>query len=338
VEVIGEPDATAAVEFELSYLVDGAGWHSSYDLRLDGETLNLTWFGLVTQHTGEDWPECELTLSTARPSGAVAIPELQPWYLDVYAPAPQVFRGAPPVSGSAMPAAPGGPPMLRDEMFDAAPALEVAQAQVEQGPVAATYRPARAVAVPADGTTARATIAVLDLAARLDHVTAPARSTDVHLRSIVTNSSPHTLPPGPAAVFHEVDFVSRTTLATWAPGEELELALGLDDRVRVERELVRRTATKATLGSSRRREVEYRTTIGNYTGAPARVTVLDQVPVSRHEAISVKETALEPPPAERTDLGVLTWRLVIAEGATQTVRLGYRVETGKGIELSGWHE
>lgn len=330
--------APGAVELDISYQVLSAGWRSTYDVRLTGETLQLTWFGLVEQRSGEDWPECELTLSTARPSGAVAIPELQPWYLDVYAPAPQVFRGAPPVSGSAMPAAPGGPPMLRDEMFDAAPALEVAQAQVEQGPVAATYRPARAVAVPADGTTARATIAVLDLAARLDHVTAPARSTDVHLRSIVTNSSPHTLPPGPAAVFHEVDFVSRTTLATWAPGEELELALGLDDRVRVERELVRRTATKATLGSSRRREVEYRTTIGNYTGAPARVTVLDQVPVSRHEAISVKETALEPPPAERTDLGVLTWRLVIAEGATQTVRLGYRVETGKGIELSGWHE
>jgi uncharacterized protein (TIGR02231 family) len=239
-----------------------------------------------------------------------------------------------------MAAAPGGPPMqsLREEMLDAAPAMEVAVAQVEQGAVAATSRPARVVAVPADGTTSRATIAVLDLAARLDHVTAPARSTDVHVRAVVTNSSPHTLPPGPAAVFHEADFVSRTALSTWAPGEELELALGLDDRVRVERELVRRTATRATLGSSRRREVEYRTTIGNYTGAPARVTVLDQLPVSRHDGITVKETVAEPEPAERTELGVLTWRLPVADGTTQSVRLGYRVETAKGIELSGWHE
>ena len=43
--------------------------------------------------------------------------------------------------------------------------------------VAATYRPARVVAVPADGTTSRATVLVLDLATRLDHVAAPARST-----------------------------------------------------------------------------------------------------------------------------------------------------------------
>jgi uncharacterized protein (TIGR02231 family) len=235
-------------------------------------------------------------------------------------------------------AAPAGPPQMFGAALEVAAPVQLAQARVEEGPVAATYRPARAVAVPADGTTARATILVQDLAARLDHVTAPARSTDVHLRAVVTNTSQHTLPAAPAAVFHEADFVSRTGLSTWAPGEELELALGLDDRVRVERELTRRTATRATLGSSRRREVEYRTTIANYTGGPVRITVLDQLPVSRHDAIAVKETALEPQPAEHTDLGLLTWRLLLPEGQTQAIRVGYRVETGKGIELSGWRE
>ncbi|UWP86987.1 DUF4139 domain-containing protein [Dactylosporangium fulvum] len=337
--------APGAVELDVSYQVPEAGWRSTYDVRLTGETLNVTWFGLVEQRTGEDWPECELALSTARPSGVVAIPELQPWYLDPFMPPPPPrpygAYGSAPGFPSAAPAAAapaGPPPQMLDDAFGGAAEVELAQARVEEGPVAATYRPARAVAVPADGTTARATISVLELAARLDHVTAPARSTDVHLRAVVTNTSQHTLPPGQASVFHEADFVSRTGLSTWAPGEELELALGLDDRVRVERELTRRTATRATLGSSRRREVEYRTTIGNYTGRPVRITVLDQVPVSRHDAIAVKETVLEPPPAERTDLGVLTWRLLLPEGQAQALRLGYRVETAKGIELSGWRE
>ncbi|GAB3854343.1 DUF4139 domain-containing protein [Dactylosporangium cerinum] len=338
--------APGPVELDVSYQVPDAGWRSTYDVRLTGETLSLTWFGLVEQRTGEDWPECELALSTARPSGVVAIPELQPWYLDPLLPPPPAppmqsfgYGGAP---GAAMPApamapAPRAAKLMLEQSDEAAP-VQLAQARVEEGPVAATYRPARVVAVPADGTTSRATVLVLELASQLDHVAAPARSTDVHLRAVVTNSSQHTLPPGLAAVFHEADFVSKTTLSTWAPGEELELALGLDDRVRVERELTRRTATKATLGSTRRREVEYRTNVGNYTGRPVRITVLDQLPVSRHDQITVKETVLEPQPAERTDLGVLTWRLVIPEGQTQTVRLGYRVETGKGIELSGWRE
>jgi uncharacterized protein (TIGR02231 family) len=336
--------AAGPVELDVSYQVPDAGWRSTYDVRLTGETLRLTWFGLVEQRTGEDWPECELALSTARPSGVVAIPELRPWYLDPLLPAPlpppQSFPvyGAPPGAMPAAAMAPAPRAAMAAAEFDAAPPVQLAQARVEEGPVAATYRPARVVAVPADGSTSRATVLVLDLATQLDHVAAPVRSTDVHLRAMVTNTSQHTLPAGSAAVFHEADFVSKTTLSTWAPGEELELALGLDDRVRVERELTRRTATKATLGSSRRREVEYRTTIGNYTGRPVRITVLDQLPVSRHDAISVKETLLEPQPAERTDLGVLTWRLVVPEGQSQTVRLGYRVETAKGVELSGWRE
>ncbi|WP_433205885.1 mucoidy inhibitor MuiA family protein [Dactylosporangium sp. CS-047395] len=332
--------APGTVELDVSYQVPEAGWRSTYDVRLTGDTLQLSWFGLVEQRTGEDWPECELALSTARTTGSASVPELSPWYLDPLLPPPppvyasRSFGGAPPPPG----AAPAPASMMAEVAFDLAAPMQQSQARVEEGTTAATYRPARAVAVPADGTTARATIAVLDLAAHLDYVTAPAGSSDVHLRALTTNSSAHTFPPGPAAVFHEADFVSRTALATWAPGEELELALGLDDRVRVERELTKRTATKATLGSTRRREVEYRTTIANYTGREIRLTVLDQLPVSRHDGITVRETAIDPPPAERTELGVLTWRVALPEGQSYVVRLGYRVETAKGLELSGWRE
>jgi uncharacterized protein (TIGR02231 family) len=154
----------------------------------------------------------------------------------------------------------------------------------------------------------------------------------------VVNSSPHTLLPGRAAVFHAGDFVGSTQLVSWAPGEEVELALGVDDRLRVERKLVRREASKATLGSTRRREVEYSTKVSNHTPQPARVTVLDQLPVSRDEQIVVRELRAEPPAAERTDLGVLTWKLDLEPGASAEIRLGFRVDLMKSAELVGWRE
>jgi uncharacterized protein (TIGR02231 family) len=211
-------------------------------------------------------------------------------------------------------------------------------AVLEQGATAATYRPARPVAVPADGTAHRATVAVIELAATLDYITAPVRAAEAHLRATVTNSSEHTLPPGQAAVFHGGDFVGSTNLEVWAPGEEVELALGVDDRIRVERELVRRSATKAVLGAARRRDVEHRIRIANHTPAAAKVTVLDQLPVSRDDGIVVREQRVEPPPTERTDLGVLTWVLELAPGATREVHLGVRVETAKGVDMIGWRE
>ncbi|MBB5111316.1 DUF4139 domain-containing protein [Micromonospora echinospora] len=329
------------VELELSYLVDGARWTPSYDLRLVEDTMTVTWFGLVSQGTGEDWPECELLLSTARPAAASGVPELSPWYLDRLRPQPPMAASAASFGGMPPPPAPGSAPAGRAGAARSAaprPAVRESVAEVEQGVTAATYRPARPVAVPADGSAHRVTVAALELPARLDHVSVPVRAAEAHLRATVRNTSDHTLLPGPASVFHGADFVAATRLPTWAPGEETELALGVDDRVRVERKLHRRTESKATLGSTRRREVEYRITVANHTPRPATVEVRDQMPVSRDEAVAVRETALTPPPAERTELGELTWRLSLAPGESGEIALGFRVELAKGVELTGWRE
>ena len=181
-------------------------------------------------------------------------------------------------------------------------------------------------------------IAAIDLDAELDYITAPVRSTDVHLRATVVNSSVHTLPAGKAAVFHDADFVGSAALPLWAPGEDVELALGLDDRIRVERKMVRRGATKATLGSTRRRQVDYETKIENHTPHAARVTVLDQFPVARDHEITVKQLTADPEPAETTDLGVVTWKLDLGPGAETVVKFAFRVDTGKSVDLAGWRE
>jgi uncharacterized protein (TIGR02231 family) len=345
----GEP---REIELDLSYVIDGARWESTYDIRLDtgdsaekgtantaADTLTLSWFGLVTQRTGEDWPECELLLSTARPSGAVTFPELDPWYLDRLTPMPpprpmmSQMAGAPPAPGGAR----GAPMSYETTAADEAPILELAAA-FEQGVAASTYRPQRTVAIPADGAPHRTTIAVLDMVATLDYVTAPVRGPEAHLRATVVNSTKHTILAGKAAVFHGGDFVGSTRLDSWAPGEEVELALGVDDRIRVERELTRRNASKTTLREIRRREVEYTITVANHTPRQAQVTVLDQLPVSRDESITVRDLGCEPTPVEHTEMGVMTWALHLAPGETRTIKLGMRVELAKGVEMSGWRE
>ncbi|WP_328520415.1 DUF4139 domain-containing protein [Kribbella sp. NBC_00359] len=327
-------ESEAEVEIDLSYVVPAAGWTSSYDVRLSGERLTLSWYGLVSQGTGEDWPECDLTLSTARPMATAKVPELDPWYLDRFHPPVPAGR---PLSLDSRRASNAARESLQSA---AAPAFveQQAAATVEQGVTAATYTPPRPVAVPADGASHRATIASIDLDAELDYITAPVRSTDVHLRATVVNSSTHTLPVGRAAVFHESDFVGSAALPIWAPGEDVELALGLDDRIRVERKLVRRNASKATLGSTRRREVEYETRIENHTPRKARVTVLDQLPVSRDHEITVKPITAEPEPAETTELGVVTWKVDLAAGQELLIKLGFRVDTGKSVDLIGWRD
>jgi uncharacterized protein (TIGR02231 family) len=337
-EVTLEADEAGVFEFELAYVTTGASWHSTYDLRLAGDDLALSWYGMVSQRTGEDWPECLLKLSTARPSGSLAVPELDPWYVDRFRPMPPPMQpmayGAVSMdmaAGGAMPAPAAAPKMARARVAEAV-------AVAEQGPAAATYTPARPVAVPSDGTTHRTVVAKLQLEAKLDHVTAPVHNTEATLRATVRNSTSHTLPDAAASLFHEGDFVGSTRVESWAPDEERELALGVDDRVRVERELVKRSATKATLGSTRRIEAEYLITVTNHSPRRIRLTVLDQLPVSRDAQITVKETLANPEPATRSDLGVLTWKSELDPNGRKEIRFGYRAETAKGIELTGWRD
>jgi uncharacterized protein (TIGR02231 family) len=325
------------IDLEVSYLVDAARWESRYDVRLRGDSLRLTWFGLITQSTGEDWPESDLRLSTARPASAVTVPELDPWYLQRFAPALPPARSMP---GAAMEAY-GAMDAVRAAPPPQAPAparFAEATAAVEHGVAATTYQPAHRIAVPSDGTAHRTTITAAELPARLDHVTVPLRGPEAYLRATATNTSEHTLLPGPAAIFHDTEFVGTTGLEPWAPGEEVELALGVDDRVRVERELVKRAAGKAVLGGTKRHEAAYRITVGNYGPRTARVTVIDQIPVSRDDAITVREVHVDPKPVEQTDLGEVTWELTLEPNDTTELTLGFRVDVAKGVTLSGWRD
>ncbi|MEV6442294.1 DUF4139 domain-containing protein [Amycolatopsis sp. NPDC051716] len=325
---ISDPGGNA--ELELSYVVPGASWEPGYDIRVRGTDVTVVSFGLVSQYTGEDWPECELALSTARPAVSVVVPELSPWYLDRVHPAPGGFVAA------AAGAAPEGARMAR--FAAAAPAMVPNLASVEQGTTAVTYRPPRPVAVPSGAQGHRTTLAQLSLTADLGYVTAPVLAEEAYLRATVENTSEHALRPGRASVFHDAEFVGTTVLEPWAPGEELELALGVDDRIRVERELVRRTASKATLSGQKRREAEYRVSVVNHGPREAVVTVLDQAPVSRDDTITVKEVKTSPDPVETSALGEFTWKLTLAPGETGEVKLSYRVDVAKGVELSGWRE
>ncbi len=325
-------DASGSAELELSYVVPGANWEPGYDVRVRGTSVTVMSYGLVSQHTGEDWPECELALSTARPAVSVVVPELSPWYLDRVHPVLPAPAGAYGGSGG------GIPEVSRMRFAAAAPAMAPKFASVEQGTTAVTYRPSRPVAVPSGAQGHRTTLAELSLTADLGYVTAPVLAEEAYLRAVVVNTSSFALRPGRASVFHDAEFVGTTSLEAWAPGEELELALGVDDRIRVERELVRRTASKATLSGQKRREAEYRISVGNHGPREAVVTVLDQAPVSRDDAVTVKDVKTSPEPVETSELGEVTWKLTVPAGETKTVTLSYRVDVAKGVELSGWRE
>ena len=259
---------------DLSYHVPGASWRPLYDLTLDGEELVVSYLAEVTQQTGEDWPAVELVLATMRRGQHQGLPELDPWYIGkAAAPPPAVPR----MARKAMAVAAGAAGAPSPDAREAAVLMAEPSDSVGAGLV---YRVQRPLAVPADGGPHKTSIGRFGLDAALDHLAVPVLAPEAYLRATVTNTSPLLLLPGPARVFHGTQFVGETSLETVAGGEEFELQLGVDDQIRVERKLRRRSTGKAVIGGTRTIDVGYEITVENHRTGKTRVSVHDRIPVS----------------------------------------------------------
>ncbi len=323
-----EASAATSAEVEFSYHVPGASWRPLYDLALEGGgRLAVSYLAEVTQQTGEDWPAVELVLSTTRRGRHERLPELDPWYIGRARPVPpqpakMMARSAALPPGAAVPAA---------QIPEAVP---VAAEPGESG-AGVAYRVQRPLAVPADGGPHKTMVARFALDAALDHLAVPAMAPEAYLRATVTNTSPLLLLPGPARVFHGTRFVGETALETVAAGEEFELQLGVDDQIRVERRLRRRSTSKAVIGGTRTIDVAYEITVENHRASQTRVSVHDHVPVSTDGDIKVRLRETSPDPAGHNDLGELTWELPLEGGQAATIRYRFTVEHPAQVTVTG---
>ena len=328
---------------ELTYVVSDAGWQPLYDVRLlegdEGPLLEVGYLAQVTQRTGEDWDSVALALSTARPALAETLPELDPWYIG-----PIVAHKRPTAAPTARMAGRGGPLAAAVLALSAEPEPEpladqveatVVTATVDTSGAAVTYQVPGTVAVPADGAPHKVAVARFELAPELDYVATPKLVQVAYRRAKLVNDSPYTLLPGPANLFAGDEFIGTTPLELIAPQGEIELYLGADDRVRVERELKRREVDKRLIGDRRRLRYGYEIELENLLPAEAHVTLHDQIPVSRHEDIKVKLESAEPAPTGQTELNLLQWELTLAPGQKQVVRFDFLVEHPRSMTLLG---
>ncbi len=319
----------------LSYVVRQASWQPLYDLRLsddgNGRRLEVSYIAQVQQRTGQDWMGVKLSLSTARPALNQQAPELHPWYLDVFVP-PQPLPAAP--AAEMVRAAKRQPQAL----FAAAAAEEVADvavAEVQDAGMSVQFTTTSPADIPSDGSPHKTTIARFDMEPKLDYLAVPAHTDAVFRRIKVRNDSPSPLLAGPASLFVNDEFIGSNRLQYVSRGQEIELLLGVEDRITMKRELVKREVDKRLLRDNRQLRFGYEIELHNLLAVPAAVEIKDQIPVARHESIKVRLERVVPEPAEKTDLNMFTWRLTLAPEQKQSLQYEFSVEHPRGINLTG---
>ncbi|WP_256942871.1 mucoidy inhibitor MuiA family protein [Achromobacter xylosoxidans] len=336
------------LDLNVSYAVAGARWTPAYDARLrpGDRSVDLGYFGVIRQNTGEDWNNVKLTLSTARPSLGGGAPALQPWIVDVAAPPPPPRpRPSPAPVAAARQEAEAKMSRQRVQSFEdaAAPAaalapepLEQATAEVQTEATSASFQIKNPATLPSDNSSQRVAIATAKLPATLQYQSTPALREAMFLTAHASNNTDFPFLAGSLNTFLDDAFVAASSMKAVMPGEKLELALGADEGISIKRQLVNRyTESTGFSGSGKRVTYEYKITVKNTKATKEQVSFKDRLPISRNEKIVVKLLSPADREIKREEDGKLVWDWEMEPGKSRETVLKFSVDYPGDIEVSG---
>lgn len=349
-------------QIKLSYMVPHCYWVPYYEARLflEEEELEIHHFAKINQQTGEDWSNVSLSLSTARPSQAGTPPELSTWILDFYRPPAAPSREKmKKMSSRAMMKEEGEKeedeeipvPCCEvsdqfaetgslDDLMVSSPAPEEKVAVLEQSNITssganAEFELPQKEDVPSGKDENKAFITKKRYPLKLEYIIIPREAESAFIKGTLLHEAVYPLLPGQAFVFHGSDYIGKSALPLTRPGENLEIFLGRDERILVERLLIERFQSKKGLTQNQTKiSFHYRLRLTNRKTKPVNVKIFDNLPLSKNAQLKVKLLSTHPAHQNLDEKGILSWELELAPDAVQNIELKYELDYPKGAIIN----
>jgi uncharacterized protein (TIGR02231 family) len=332
--------AETRATLRVTYAVRNARWSPIYDARLDTgakdrkPALELVRRAEIVQTTGEDWSNVALGVSTVRTARGGSAPELRSLIVQY----PQVPRplAAGSVSDAAYPRTMAAPPQMAKRER-----AEEQEATVEASGFQVTFKiPGRVSIGAAEGAKGlRISTATIppDLLVR----SVPAVDPTAFLEASFKQTEDAPLLPGRVSVYRDGAFVGRSQMAAAGKDETVRLGFGADDKVKIERTVLKRNEGSAGLivTTSKTDERAFKTSVRNGHDFPIKIAIEDQLPVSENEEIVVEMLPSTTPPTTtnlRDKRGVLEWAFEAKAGEVKDIGFAWRVKwpKDKGVVMT----
>jgi uncharacterized protein (TIGR02231 family) len=327
--------AATRATLRVSYAVRNARWMPLYDARLDTgakdrkPSLELVRRAEITQSTGEDWSNVVLAVSTVRTARGNNAPDLNSLIVQ-YPQAPSFAPAAAAVDGAKLRqlSAPQQSEALAKKR------AEEQEATADVGSFQVTFQIPGRVSVGASEGAKGLRIATASMAPELAIRSAPVVDPTAFLEASFRQSEDAPLLPGLVAIYRDGVFVGRGKMTSAAKDETVRLGFGADDKVKIERSVVKRNegSTGLIVATSKTDERAFKTVIRNGHEFPVRIAIEDRLPVSENEDIQVEMLPSTTPPTA-TDLrdkrGVLEWAFEAKPGEVRDISFAWRVRWPK---------
>ncbi|MEI7977988.1 MAG: DUF4139 domain-containing protein [Bacteroidota bacterium] len=340
VTVYAETALQTQVNF--NYLIANASWVPMYDLQATTLTNNfqLKYFANITQNSGLDWKNANLTLSTSNPNEANFKPELTPWYLSFLE-----YRQKQSINYLSNALAPVQ--ATRKSMrIDADEPSQESLSQIEEKPltdyinvsqnlIRTEYEIKLNYNIASDGRTHKVLINQRAVPMILAFAAVPKLCTDAFLQAKIVGWEDLNIIPGSARLYFDGTYVGEMYLNANSNSDTLSVNLGRDKTIAITRKKIKEKFKVKFIDNEK---VETRTIelqVRNTKNIPIEMELEDQIPIVQGtEEIKVK--LLSSDDAELDELtGKLKWRVKLGVKDMKKITFTYEIKYPKNKPVMG---
>lgn len=334
---------------ELTYMMPGATWEPMHELRAstsDAEAVEVLSFAVVTQTSGEDWTEAEISFSTQSSTEAMRIPELDALVLgdthtttrileskqSSFTRAQQAFEGQNALWNKVHHARSSTSMDRFEEVYQSnLEVLQIVQSKTVQlfdslgdRGTTAHFKALSAPSVRGDGHPVRMRIGGSSLKSHHELVAVPEQSLNAARSLKLLNSSGQSLLPGKVALYQDGAFLGVTELDFIADGEEFSVFLSVADHIKLSRRLDRKQSTLSR-GKRNKMQVRFIVTVENLSAQATTFTLGDRIPVSENKDITVEQVKITDG-IKPDRQGLVHWNVTLGPKEKRDFQVSYQVE------------
>ncbi len=313
-----EVSRPVSAALELNYVVAQAGWTPQYEVfaRSDTSDLHMLYKASIHQHTGYDWKGVKVTLISADPGSGPAPTRLDPLYARFW--------------NLTMDTVAVVDPETYEEQYQIV-SNEIAQ-EWEVSPMAHRFEVPGRINI-LHGQPYEIPFREMRIPAAWEMVCVPKISPEVGVYATIGGLHDHGFLPGEARLYLDHAYLRTDDFNPYSGEDSLRLYFGSNQSIVVERQTTDFRKDNRLSGQTRL-QIGIRTRLYNAGKLPARIRLMDQVPLSTDKSIAVQ--LLEFGQAAYTPAeGLLSWTIDLPPGAKEERVFSYQVRYPAGRYLRG---
>ena len=326
------------IPVEISYLTTQAAWQPGYEIRIDkiNEPIQMLYKAQVRQNTGFDWKNVKLSLTSGQANQNTIAPELNTWFVD-YINKPVSMRNK---TNATMALEMASMETTVQEDFDdettsgrlAGYSTISDYTQVNESQLNVTFDIDIPYTILSNSKQHSVSLTDVNIPATYTYLSIPKLDNNVYLVAKIKDYNQYNMLAGEANVVFDGMYVGKTYLNPSSHKDELQLSLGKDPNISVDRKVVTDKSGTKMLSSKKEQNFTYEFTVRNNKKEPIELIIEDQIPVSKNKDIEITLTDKKGA-THNEETGKLSWEIKLKPNTSEKIRFGYQVKSDKNQNL-----